>query len=340
MKNDLYYFDLPQELIAQTPAKPRDSARLLVYDTGSGNISDKFVYDLPDILPKQSTVVVNNSKVNHCRWLFESGKTELFVIEKSSPNIIRALARPGRKFKVGSLVCLNNWLTAKVLAIDSDGIRTLELNLPHTDIRIKKIEHIPLPPYIAQNDNLAEEYQTVFAKKSGSVAAPTAGLHFTEKLLHNIKERHDFAEITLHVGLGTFAKLTEKNIETGKLHSEHCEINAETADILNRSSHITAVGTTTARTLETMLSNSDNFVSDNIQTDIFIRPGYRFKAVDSLITNFHLPSTSLLMLVAAFISDKKDLPEHIAISELQRIYAHAINQKYRFYSFGDAMIVI
>ncbi len=340
VKDNIYRFNLPEELIAQAPVHPRDHARLLVYSLTDGSITDDYFYNLPKYLAADATLVLNNSKVENCRWLFDAGRTELFVLEKNDPYTVRAMVRPGRKFKLGTKLPLTEWLQAEVTAIDSEGIRTLRLNVPHNDERLKAYEHIPLPPYIEQNDKLADEYQTVYAKPPGSLAAPTAGLHFTPELLEALKTKHTFAEVTLHVGLGTFAKLTDENLVTGTLHSEHYEITDATAYILNIASHVTAVGTTTIRTLESVRRDAPEFSAGFGETDTFIRPGYRFKAVDSVITNFHLPSTSLLMLIAAFIADKKGLDESAAAAELMRIYRHAIEQKYRFYSFGDAMLLV
>ncbi len=320
-------FDLPKELIAQQPASPRDSARLLVYKRQNKQIIDSVFSELPRYLPSDTTLVLNNSKVEHCRWLFDGGKTELFVLQKLDDHTVRALVRPGRKFKLGTKTQLTDWLEAETTAIDTDGIRTVRLNVAHDDKRLKDYEHVPLPPYIVQNDVLAEEYQTVYARPLGSKAAPTAGLHFTPELLSQIAKVHRIAEVTLHVGLGTFANLNEENMKTGKLHEESYSINPETADVLRTAESITAVGTTTTRTLESW--KCSGMVSGS--TDIFIQPGYKFQAVDHLITNFHLPGTSLLFMIEAFIGSE---------SEAQRIYDHAISQKYRFYSFGDAMLLL
>ncbi len=320
-------FDLPKELIAQEPASPRDSARLLVYSRADKTIVDTVFSELPKYLSPNTTLVVNNSKVENCRWLFDDGKSEIFVLEKLDTHTIRALVRPGKKFKLDQTSKLTDWLEVTTSAIDDDGIRTLKLNVQHDDERLKAIEHIPLPPYIKQNDKLAEEYQTVYAKPLGSKAAPTAGLHFTDELLEKIKNDHDILEVTLHVGLGTFASLTDENYATNKLHEEWYEIKPEVASSLRKAEHITAVGTTTVRTLESWAKSGD-LMSD---TDIFIRPGYKFKSVNSMITNFHLPGTSLLLMIEAFIGSE---------SEAQRIYDHAIAEKYRFYSFGDGMLIL
>ncbi len=320
-------FKLPDELIAQEPVNPRDSARLLVYERKSGIITDTVFSELPNLLNSDTTLVVNNSKVEHCRWLFDGGKTEIFVLEKLDTQTIRALVRPGKKFKKGTKVQVNDFLKANVTNIDEDGIRTIKLNINHDDSRLSEIEHVPLPPYIKQNDELAEEYQTIYAKPIGSKASPTAGLHFTDKLMNKIKTKFGYAEVTLHVGLGTFAGLTEENYKTGKLHSEWYEISEENLEIIDRAKHITAVGTTSARTIESWANSH----KDNDDTEIFIQPGYEFKKVNSLITNFHLPGTSLLLMVEAFIGSK---------TEMQKIYDHAIAEKYRFYSFGDAMLIL
>jgi S-adenosylmethionine:tRNA ribosyltransferase-isomerase len=320
-------FDLPKELIAQEPVSPRDTAKLLVYNRKSKTITDTVFSELINYLDPHTTLVVNNSKVEHCRWLFDDGKTEIFVLEKLDPHTIRALVRPGKKFKLLLKVQITEWLQAEIVAIDPEGIRTMRLNIQHDDQRLTTIEHVPLPPYIAQNDSLAHEYQTVYAKPLGSKAAPTAGLHFTKKLLTNIKRNYPVAEVTLHVGLGTFAGITEDNYKSGTLHSETYKINHRAIRQLEAAEHVTAVGTTTTRTLESWKNSG----LPEGSTNIFIQPGYTFQAVDSMITNFHLPGTSLLLMIEAFIGDEY---------ETNRIYQHAIAEKYRFYSFGDAMLIL
>jgi S-adenosylmethionine:tRNA ribosyltransferase-isomerase len=320
-------FDLPKELIAQEPARPRDAARLLVYDHKTKQITDSVFSALEQFLPADTTLVINNSKVENCRWLLDDGKTEVFVLEKLDQHTVRGLVRPGKKFKLGVTIQLADWLSADVTNIDEDGIRTLKLNVQHDDERLHAIEHVPLPPYIAQNDTLAAEYQTIYAKPLGSKAAPTAGLHFTDELLDKIRTTHDVQEVTLHVGLGTFAGLTEENFKSGRLHEEWYEVQELVAESIQKASHVTAVGTTTVRTLESSITSGDLMSS----TSIFIQPGYEFKCVNSLITNFHLPGTSLLLLVEALVGSE---------AELQRIYDHAIAEKYRFYSFGDAMLIL
>lgn len=329
----MYQFDLPDRLIAQKPANPRDSAKLLVYKLKDGSIIDSTFNELNSYLVPKTTLVLNNSKVENCRWIFNDN-IEIFVLEKNDPFTIRALVKPGRKFRPGKKLKINEWLEIETLSIDDDGIRTLKLSVAHSDSRFSKYEHIPLPPYIAQDDKLANEYQTVYAKPLGSLAAPTAGLHFTDNLLNKIKINYEIAEVTLHVGLGTFAKITERNIQENKLHEEFYNIDKHNRNIIDSAEHITAVGTTSIRTLESSVNSNSGY------TDIFIRPGYKFKNFDSVITNFHLPGTSLLMLIAAFIADKNNLDEESSSKELMRIYNHAIKNNYRFYSFGDAMLII
>lgn len=326
----MIHFELPKELIAQEPARPRDAARLLVYDRHKKTITDTVFSELPHYLPANTTLVVNNSKVDHCRWLFDDDKTEIFVLEKLDQHTIRALVRPGKKFKRGVSSAITNWLDVETTHIDEDGIRTMTLSVTHDDDRLHAIEHIPLPPYIKQNDTLAQEYQTIYAKQSttgGSKAAPTAGLHFTDELLDKIRRKHAVEEVTLHVGLGTFASLKQENYTTGRLHSEQYEITPEVAKVLEDATHITTVGTTSTRTLESWKKTGD--LSGD--TDIFLQPGYIFQSTNSMITNFHLPGTSLLLMIEAFVG---------SLSETQLIYDHAIAEKYRFYSFGDAMLIV
>jgi len=324
-------YDLPEELIAQEPAHPRDHARLLVYNRAAGQITDDYFYNLLDYLPKKTTMVVNNSKVEKCRLLFNNGKKEVFILDAANNTTVRAMVRPGKKFKKGSTVELSDEISAEVLDIDEEGIRMLKMHPPLQNSVYNQHKRTPFPPYIEQNESLSEEYQTVYAQDLGSKAAPTAGLHFTEELLEKIKERGiEEAEVTLHVGLGTFAPVKADKIENHTMHSEWFEITEETAMQLNQAEHITAVGTTSVRVLETCIKRHERFTSTKTETDIFIRPGYQFEAIDALITNFHLPKSTLLMLVAAFMG----------FEEMKKIYQHAIDQEYRFYSFGDAMLIL
>jgi S-adenosylmethionine:tRNA ribosyltransferase-isomerase len=325
--DNLYSFSLPEDLIAQSPAQPRDHARLLVYDRATKKIVDDYFYNICNYLPKDTTVVANNTKVNHCRYLFHKAKTEIFVIEAVNDKTVRAMIRPGKKFKLGESTVLVQGLVVTTTHIDEDGIRTLKFNVPRDDQRLVAASHVPLPPYIQQNDVLAEEYQTVYARQLGSLAAPTAGLHFTPELKQKVADTFRWEEVTLEVGLGTFASLSDKNFATKTLHEEIYHVSEQAFETIKQAAHITAVGTTSLRALETVARSG---VLDGA-TNIFIQPGDDFLRVNSLITNFHLPSTSLLLLVEAFLGDRK---------ELKKIYEYAISEKYRFYSFGDAMLII
>jgi S-adenosylmethionine:tRNA ribosyltransferase-isomerase len=325
-------YELPEELIAQEPAQPRDHARLLVYDRASGTITDDYFYNVDCYLPRDTSLVLNNSKVEKCRLLF--GNKEIFVLNVLNPTTVEAMVRPGKKFKKGKTVTLTEDVEATVQAIDDEGIRTLELSVPIDDPRLDELRHTPFPPYIEQNEELSEEYQTVYAKDLGSKAAPTAGLHFTNDLLEKL-EVHGIhqVEVTLHVGLVTFAPVKTENLDDHTMHSEWFSIDELQARHLNAARHLTAVGTTSVRMLESsvMLKNGKRFFEPRTgETDIFIQPGFEFKAVDSLITNFHLPKSTLLMLVAAFMG----------YDEMHRVYEHAIQEQYRFYSFGDAMLIV
>ncbi|WP_020403604.1 tRNA preQ1(34) S-adenosylmethionine ribosyltransferase-isomerase QueA [Gracilimonas tropica] len=324
-------YDLPENLIAQSPAHPRDHARLLVYDRHSGKITDDHFYNLGKYLPNETTLVVNNSKVEKCRLLFQDGKKELFVTSIRNNNTVEAMVRPGKKFKKGKTVELTEGISAKVTHIAEDGLRTLVLSCDLDDPALEPFKYTPFPPYIEQDETLSEEYQTVYAKDLGSKAAPTAGLHFTAELLEKLANSGvKRSEVTLHVGLGTFAPVKTENIEEHDMHSEWFQLSKETSAELNAARHITAVGTTSIRVLETASGTPRKFNPQTRETDIFITPGYEFKATDAVITNFHLPKSTLLMLVAAFIG----------FDEMKRIYEHAIKEKYRFYSFGDAMLLL
>jgi S-adenosylmethionine:tRNA ribosyltransferase-isomerase len=319
-------FDLPDELIAQTPARPRDHARLLVYDRKTQKITDDYFYNLLNYLPPDTTLVINNSKVEKCRLRY--GNIEIFVLESLNDKTVRAMVRPGRRFKLDDIVELTGGISGRVTAVEADGLRTIVFDRPLDDPAFEPIKLTPLPPYITQDESLSDEYQTVYAKPLGSKAAPTAGLHFTEELLAKIRQSHDIAEVTLHVGLGTFAPVKTEDLNEHTMHEEWFEITADAAATLNRARHRTAVGTTSVRTLE---SADKPFHAQTKNTGIFITPGYEFTAVDALITNFHLPKSTLLMLVSAFLG---------SVDELHRLYAHAIAERYRFYSFGDAMLLL
>tara|TARA_R100001143_G_scaffold63267_1_gene69248 strand:+ start:10894 stop:11895 length:1002 start_codon:yes stop_codon:yes gene_type:complete len=328
---DQFDYDLPKELIAQTPVIPRDHSRLLIYDRSSGIITDDYFYNIGQYLPHDTSLVVNNSKVEKCRLLFNEGKIELFITKAVNDRVAEALVRPGKKFKVGKETKLTDELSVKTISISDDGIRTVELSHSLNDPIFQPFRHTPFPPYIESDESLSDRYQTVFAKDTGSKAAPTAGLHFTPELLTSLKNLGiEKKEVTLHVGLGTFAPVKSDKIEDHIMHSEWYQISPEEAAALNQSKSITAVGTTSVRVLESAIGPNGKYNSCSGETDIFIMPGYKFKAVDHLITNFHLPKSTLLMLISAFAG----------YEVTRRIYNHAIDQQYRFYSFGDAMLLL
>ena len=349
-------YHLPETLIAQKPAEPRDHSRLLVYNRSDRSITDDSFFRLPDYLPENSVLVINNSRVEKARLLF--GKKEVFVTRVIDPKTVEAMIRPGKAFKTGRTVELSEGspgdsrfsepIRAEVLHISDDGLRTLRFNIPVNEPVFDPFRRTPFPPYIRPDETLSDRYQTVYARDDGSKAAPTAGLHFTDRIFNALSHKSiETAELTLHVGLGTFAPVKTENISEHKMHSEWYQISGEAAEKLRRARHITAVGTTSARVLESAAQNDSgsktpgntggaehgpfrNFSACEGDTDNFITPGYRFRAVDSLITNFHLPKSTLLMMISAFIG----------IDEMHRIYRHAINEKYRFYSFGDAMLLL
>lgn len=333
MNYNLNHFDyqLPNELIAQSPATPRDHSRLLVYNRKSDIITDDYFYNVGNYLPPETTLVINNSKVEKCRLLFDDGKVEIFVTKAVDDTTVEAMVRPGKKFKTGKEIALTNELTARTLEISPDGIRTIRLSHSLDHSAIQPFKYTPFPPYIERDESLAERYQTVYAKDEGSKAAPTAGLHFTPELLKRLEDSGiQIEEVTLHVGLGTFAPVKSENIEEHIMHSEWYQMSEEQAKGLNSSKSITAVGTTSVRVLESVQKENNNFIASTGNTELFITPGYRFQSTDHLITNFHLPKSTLLMLVSAFAGYRKT----------KKIYQHAIQEKYKFYSFGDAMLIL
>lgn len=322
---DDFNFELPEELIAQKPTSPRNHARLLVYRRSDKSIIDDYFYNLEKHLAPKTTIVLNNSKVEKARLKF--GSLEIFLLETVNNTTAKCMVYPGKKFKIGKQIELSEGIAATVIYIDAEGLRTLEFSLPLDDDQYDLFRQTPLPPYIQQDESLADEYQTVYADPLGSKAAPTAGLHFTKEQLKELSKKHDIAEVTLHVGLGTFAPVKDENIKQKTLHEEKYSIDERTTSLINDAAHITAVGTTSARALE---SQGKPARPGSYVTDIFIQPGYQYQVVDSLITNFHLPKSSLLMLVSAFMG----------FDEMMRVYKHAMKNGYRFYSFGDAMLII
>lgn len=324
-------YKLPRDRIAQKPADPRDHSKLLVFNRKTGEITDDYFYNIGQYLPANTSLVVNNSRVEKCRLLFDNGKKEIFITKTLSGSTVEAMVRPGKAFRPGKKTKLTADLSAETLSIAPDGIRTLQLSNALDDPIVEPWKHTPFPPYIERDERLSERYQTVFAKQEGSKAAPTAGLHFTPELLNKLEVQGIYKkEVTLHVGLGTFAPVKSEDLSEHIMHSEWYRISEEQAGALNNSESITAVGTTSVRLLESAKKSQNKFIACSGETDIFITPGYSFTSVDHLITNFHLPQSTLLMLVAAFTG----------FVEMQEIYRHAIRENYRFYSFGDVMLIL
>jgi S-adenosylmethionine:tRNA ribosyltransferase-isomerase len=344
MKGDLtadYDFDLPDDRIAQTPAAKRDESRLMVVHRDTGDIEHRTFRDVPDIIPSGNAIVVNTTKVFRARLLGtrDSGAPAEFLLLKSlGLNKYEAMVHPGGKLKAGRRVRVSDELSVEVLETTERRTRIVELHSAiAVEEAIEKYGHVPLPPYIHRDDVATDvdRYQTVYARESGSVAAPTAGLHFTDEILDRLKSKSVArADIILHVGAGTFKPVEVDDPAQHVMHEESYWIPAEAASVLNKTrmhgGKIWAVGTTSVRTLESAVTSDARFMESSGETRIFIRPPYHFKAVDHLITNFHLPRSTLLMLVAAFAG--YDL--------IMRAYKEAIANGYRFYSYGDAMLII
>ena len=339
-----FYYDLPKEMIAQTPAEPRDSSRLLVLDRNTGKIEHRIFRDIVEYIRPEDVLVLNNSRVIPARIFGKrpgGGAVEILMLRSIGIDTWEVLTRPGRKMKPGTSVEIGGGLmTGEVTDIVADGNRIMRFSFDAGRFRsiyevLHEVGTMPLPPYITEKLEDQERYQTVYSKTEGSAAAPTAGLHFTEELLDSIRKKGtEIAEVTLNVGLGTFRPVKSATVQGHVMHSEYYEISGETADsIMRRRSsggRIISVGTTSCRVLESA-SGDDGIVRPHSgDTDIFIYPGYRFKATDALITNFHLPESTLLMLVSAFAGRETILGA----------YECAIREKYRFFSFGDAMMII
>lgn len=340
MKTSDFNYELPKDLIAQHPLENRTSSRLLVLDRETGGLKHRVFTDLLDELNSGDVLVMNDSRVIPAR-LFgnrpgKEEKIETLLLKRVTGNTWECLVRPGKKMKPGGRIEYGNGLlTGVVKAIGEDGTRFVDFKFQGIfEEVLDLLGEMPLPPYITERLDNSERYQTVYSKNKGSAAAPTAGLHFDEQLLSRIRQKGvETAYLTLHVGLGTFRPVKVEDVNQHIMHSEFYDISPETAEILNqarlRGSRIIAVGTTTTRTLETAADDSGMIRPTSGWTDIFIYPGYKFKAVDSLLTNFHLPESTLLMLVSAFSS--KEL--------ILTAYNEAINKGYRFFSFGDAMLI-
>lgn len=339
MKTEDFYYDLPKELIAQVPLEDRTSSRLMVVNRETEEISNKKFTDIVHELNPGDCLVLNDTKVIPAR-LFghrpeKEEKIEVLLLKRISNNTWECLAKPGKKMKENTLIEFGDILKGKVQHITNDGIRIIEFFYKGVfEEVLDELGEMPLPPYITHKLKEKERYQTVYSKNVGSAAAPTAGLHFDNALLKDIENKGvNIAYLTLHVGLGTFRPVKVQNVEEHKMHSEYYEINEECAKKINESKanggKIVSVGTTSLRTLETVADDSGYVKAQSGWTDIFIYPGYKFKIVDELITNFHLPESTLLMLICAFAN--KDL--------IMRAYQVAIEEKYRFFSFGDAMFI-
>ncbi len=340
MKLEEFDYYLPEELIAQTPLEKRDSSRLLVLDKKTKEYEDKHFYDIIDYLEEGDTLVLNDTKVLPARLIGEKEDTkaviEVLLLKNTEKDTWECLVKPARRIKVGTTVIFGNGkLKAKCIKEADEGIRYFEFS--YSGIFLEVLEELgtmPLPPYIHEKLKDQSRYQTVYAKEVGSAAAPTAGLHFTKELLEKISAKGiNIAYITLHVGLGTFRPVNVEKIEEHKMHSEYYHMSKDVADLLNKTKKsnksIIAVGTTSTRTLETIMTKYGEFKECSGWTDIFIYPGYEFKGIDALITNFHLPKSTLVMLVSALAGREAIL----------KAYTHAVNEKYRFFSFGDAMFI-
>lgn len=339
MKTQDFWYDLPEELIAQTPLQQRDASRLLVLNRENGDTAHKHFYDIIDFLRPGDCLVMNNSRVLPARLLGHrptGGAVEVLLLRDLGDKKWECLCKPGRKMQAGNEVIFGNGeLTATVSTVQDDGNRVVEFHYEGIFLEVlERLGKMPLPPYIKAELSDQERYQTVYSREIGSAAAPTAGLHFTNDLLDKIRGKGiQTAFVTLHVGLGTFRPVKAEEISEHHMHSELCMISAETARILNetksRGGRVVCVGTTSCRTLESLVNPDGSFEAKSKWTEIFIYPGYKFKAMDALITNFHLPESTLVMLVSAFAGR-----EHVL-----NAYAEAVRERYRFFSFGDAMYI-
>lgn len=336
MKKSDFYYDLPEDLIAQTPVEPRDSSSLLVYV--DGDIHHRKFRDIGDYLRSGDVLVVNNTRVIPAR-LFGRKPTgavvEVLLLKRLDLKRWEVILRPGKRLKTGSRIIFTSELSATVIEHLPDGGRVIEFEFEGVfeDI-LERVGSTPLPPYIREKLADPERYQTVYSKINGSAAAPTAGLHFTQKLISDLKEKGvEFAEVLLHVGLSTFRPVKEEDVEKHEMHFEYYEMSEKSAEIINRAKRenrrVIAVGTTSVRVLETVGEEDGTVRVEKGETDIFIYPSYRFKVIDGLITNFHLPESTLIMLVSAFIG----------YDETMNIYRTAVENKYRFFSFGDSMVL-
>ena len=341
MKTSDFYYDLPEELIAQDPLEDRTASRLLVLDRQTGTVEHKIFSDVIDYLNKGDCLVINNTRVIPARLIGEKegtgGKVEVLLLKRRANDVWETLVKPGKKLRPGARVTFGDGrLKAEILEIAEEGNRLVRFYYEGIFEEIlDSLGEMPLPPYITHKLEDKEMYQTVYAKYDGSAAAPTAGLHFTKELLNKIEEKGiKIASITLHVGLGTFRPVKVDDVNNHHMHTEWYEVNAEAADIINETKRnggrVVCVGTTSCRTIESVADENGYMKAKTGETDIFIYPGYKFKVMDGLITNFHLPESTLVMLVSAFAGKENVLAA----------YETAVKERYRFFSFGDAMILI
>ena len=341
MKTSDFYYDLPQELIAQTPMEPRDMSRLMVIDKNTGEVEHKIFKDLIDYLRPGDCLILNDTRVIPARIYGVKKETgavvEFLLLKQSENNVWECLCKPGKRAKIGTEFVFGDGIVeCEVVDITDDGNRKVQFKCDSKEIYtiLDKIGKMPLPPYITEELQNGELYQTVYSKELGSAAAPTAGLHFTEEMLKRIEDKGiKIGYVTLHVGLGTFRPVKVDDVKNHKMHSEHYHISKETADLINdtkkNGGRVIAVGTTSTRTLESVADDNGVIHPGCGNTEIFIYPGYKFKAIDCLITNFHLPESTLLMLVSALAG--KD--------QIMAAYEEAVKERYRFFSFGDAMFI-
>ena len=342
MKKSDFYYNLPEELIAQTPVTPRDHSRLMVVDRESGAITHRHFYNLCDILQKGDLLVMNDSRVLPARLCGEKGDNGTFIefllLEQKGDKLWEIICRPGKKAKVGTKFSFGGGkLLAEVVEVKPDGNRIVQFSCDGNFYTVlDEIGQMPLPPYITKKLEDKERYQTVYSRELGSAAAPTAGLHFTKEMLQALREKGvETAFVTLHVGLGTFRPVKEDDVLQHKMHSEHYHLPQETVDKIlqtkQNGGRVIAVGTTSCRTLEAVATEHDGkLVAADGYTDIFIYPGYQFKVLDGLVTNFHLPESTLIMLVSALLGYEKTM----------HAYDVAVKERYRFFSFGDAMCIL
>ncbi|MGN0458279.1 MAG: tRNA preQ1(34) S-adenosylmethionine ribosyltransferase-isomerase QueA [Eubacterium sp.] len=341
MKTSDFFYELPQELIAQTPVEPRNSSRLMVLNKETGAIEHRIFKDLPEYLKPGDCLILNDTRVIPARIYGTKVDTgayvEFLLLKQSENNVWECLCKPGKRAKIGTkFIFGDNLVECEVIDITEEGNRIIKFDCDSKEIYtiLDSIGKMPLPPYITQELKNGERYQTVYSKERGSAAAPTAGLHFTKKMIEEIKNMGvSIGYVTLHVGLGTFRPVKVDDVTNHKMHSEHYHISRETADLINETKknggRVISVGTTSTRTLESVASKNGCICEDDDDTSIFIYPGYEFKCIDALITNFHLPESTLIMLISAFAG----------YDNVMNAYKVAVDEKYRFFSFGDAMFI-